>query len=370
VNATVQTGGAQGARGGLSEQVAQADAHDAAGRHDEAVNSLARGIKAGDVECMTRLGKRLLIGDRAPFLPRDAARFLIDAANAGGAEAPALLAALSGAGAHMRQSWADGLSALVLAAERGWEPAREQLCVLAIDRDLAASAVKSPSAGVWKRLASSVAGGPWSGAPQAVVIHADPVVRSFPNLLTGEICDWLIAQARPKLVRAKVYDSIARQDITHDTRTNTAATFTLAEVGFVHLLVQARMAAACGVPMPNMEAATILHYEPGEQITNHFDFVDPQTPGYAEEVAKNGQRVVTFLAYLNDDYEGGETDFPDLGVRNKGRRGEGLFFVNAHPNGEPDTRTVHAGRPPGRGEKWIVSQFIRSRAFIATSRTA
>ncbi len=171
-------------------------------------------------------------------------------------------------------------------------------------------------------------------------------------------------------MRAKVYDSIARQDITHDTRTNTAATFTLAEVGFVHLLVQARMAAACGVPMPNMEAATILHYEPGEQITNHFDFVDPQTPGYAEEVAKNGQRVVTFLAYLNDDYEGGETDFPDLGVGHKGRRGEGLFFVNAHPNGEPDTRTVHAGRPPARGEKWIVSQFIRSRAFIATSRTA
>jgi hypothetical protein len=357
---------------GISEHVTQAEAHDAAGRHDEAVDSLARGVKAGDVESMTRLAKRLLVGDRAPFLPADGTRFLIDAAKAGGAEAPALLAVLAGAGAHMPQSWPDALSALVLAAERGWEPAREQLRVLAIDRALAASAATPERVGadIWKRLAVSVAGGPWSKAPEPVVVHADPVVRSFPDLLTPEICDWLIAQSRPKLVRAKVYDSLANKDITHETRTNTAATFSLVEVGFVQLLVQARMSAACGLPMQNMEAATVLHYDPGEQITNHFDFVDPRTPGYAEELARNGQRLVTFLAYLNDDYEEGETAFPELGVRHKGRRGEGLYFVNAHPNSDPDMRMVHAGRPPVRGEKWIVSQFIRNREFVGATRQA
>jgi hypothetical protein len=348
--------------------VIQAEAHDAAGRHDQAIDSLARGTKAGDLESMTRLGKRLLVGDRAPFLPNDGARFLVDAANAGGAEAPALLAVLSGAGIHMRQSWPDGLSALVLAAERNWQPARVQLCVLAVDRELAAVAAK-PGApvDVWKRLAVSVAAGPWGTVPAPVVVHADPVVRSFPGLLAGEICDWLIAQARPRLVRAKVYDAVASADVTHNTRTNTAATFTLVDVGFVHLMVQARMSAACALPMENMEAATILHYDPGEEITNHFDFVDPAISNYADELARNGQRVVTFLAYLNDDYEGGETEFPELGIRHKGRRGEGLYFVNAHSNGEPDTRMVHAGRPPVRGDKWIVSQFIRGQAFVSAT---
>ena len=345
--------------------VIEADAHDAAGRHDRAIDSLARGTKAGDIESMTRLAKRLLIGDRAPYLPREGAGFLVDAANAGGAEAPAILAVLSGAGVQMNQSWPNALSSLVLSAERGWQPAREQLCVLAVDRQLAAEGAKQGAPpDLWKRLAVSVTAGPWGTAPAEVVVHEDPAVRSFPGLLTGEICDWLIAQARPRLARAKVYDAVAGQTITHRTRTNTAATFTLVEVGFVHLIVQARMSAACGLPITNMEAATILHYDPGEEITNHFDFVDPATPNYAEELQRNGQRVVTFLAYLNDDYEGGETAFPQLGVSHKGRRGEGLFFVNAHPNGDPDTRMVHAGRPPARSDKWIVSQFIRSRGFI------
>jgi prolyl 4-hydroxylase len=357
----------------LSDYVVEAANYDAAHRHDEAVNSLARGVKAGDVESMTRLGKRLFIGDAAPYLPREGIGFLIDAAKAGGAEAPAILAVLSAAGAFMTQSFPEGLSALVLAAERGWEPAREQLRALAVDRKLAAAAAE-PGQGaseVWKQLASSVAAGPWHLAPERRVLSSDPQVVSLPNLLTPAICDWLIAQAAPRLEPAKVYDSVTGKDIVHETRTNSAATFGLINAGFVHLLVQARMAASCGIPIQNMEAPAILHYRAGQEITNHFDFVDPRTtPNYDQEVARNGQRVVTFLAYLNDDYQGGETDFPELGVRHKGTKGEGLYFVNAFPDGKPAMRMVHAGRPPAEGEKWIVSQFVRSRAFVPSGQTA
>jgi prolyl 4-hydroxylase len=111
----------------------------------------------------------------------------------------------------------------------------------------------------------------------------------------------------------------------------------------------------------------VLHYDVGEEIKNHFDFVDPKTPNYQQEIAERGQRIVTFLLYLNDDYTGGETDFPRLGVSHKGRRGEGLFFSNALPTREPDLRMIHAGRPPLSGEKWIVSQFIRDREMLRRS---
>ena len=97
---------------------------------------------------------------------------------------------------------------------------------------------------------------------------------------------------------------------------------------------------------------------------DHYDFVDPQTPGYAQEIARNGQRRITFLLYLNDDYEGGETAFPRLDVHHRGRAGDALFFVNVRPDGVGDTRTLHAGRPPVRGEKWVLSQFIRDRAMV------
>jgi prolyl 4-hydroxylase len=108
-----------------------------------------------------------------------------------------------------------------------------------------------------------------------------------------------------------------------------------------------------------MEATAVLHYAPGEEITNHYDFVDPQMVNYAEEVARNGQRIITFLIYLNDEYADGETVFPKLDIRHRGQRGEGFYFVNCLGQ-EPDLRSLHAGRPPRDGAKWIVSQFIRN----------
>ena len=66
-----------------------------------------------------------------------------------------------------------------------------------------------------------------------------------------------------------------------------------------------------------------------------------------------GQRAATLLVYLNDDYEGGETDFPRINFRFKGGLGDALIFSNIDPAGAPDYDTVHAGLPPTTGEKWL-----------------
>jgi hypothetical protein len=76
-------------------------------------------------------------------------------------------------------------------------------------------------------------------------------------------------------------------------------------------------------------------------------------------VAVHGQRAMTVLIYLNDDYEGGETAFPVLGRGFKGRKGDALVFWNLMPDGAPDYRTAHIGRAPTRGEKWLFSQWVR-----------
>jgi prolyl 4-hydroxylase len=68
------------------------------------------------------------------------------------------------------------------------------------------------------------------------------------------------------------------------------------------------------------------------------------------------------LVYLNDDYEGGETDFPELGLRIRGAAGTGLLFANAMADGRPDPRMRHAGLPVQRGSKLVASRWIRARA--------
>jgi prolyl 4-hydroxylase len=129
----------------------------------------------------------------------------------------------------------------------------------------------------------------------------------------------------------------------------------------VLVMLRAQVARLTKLPILGFEDSQVLHYLPGQEFKPHFDFLDLAHPGHAAAVASGGQRVVTFLAYLNEGYEGGETVFPALGWRFKGREGDALFFYNAMPDGSPDRRMLHAGSSPSRGEKWLLSQWIRFR---------
>ena len=348
-----------------AEELALAAQCDANGAHDDAVNALARAVRLGDVEAKTQLAKRLIAGNNAPLLPTEGAGLLIEAANGGGAEAAARLAVLAAAGVYVEPGLDHALKLVSLSAQRGWQPAQSQLLALAEDRTLASAARGGAVPGnYWHRLADTIDIPGWQRAPKGTTLHDTPRVCLFENLIPAEICRWLVDVSSDRLDRALVYDAVAGKDYANKNRTNSWAQFDLMSSELIHLLVQHRMAAASGFPLHNMEATAILHYAVGEEITNHFDFVDPDIPNYEQEIARNGQRVMTFLIYLNDDYDHGETEFPKLRVSHKGCRGEGLYFINALDDGSPDLRTVHAGRPTANGEKWIVSQFIRNRRVL------
>jgi prolyl 4-hydroxylase len=116
------------------------------------------------------------------------------------------------------------------------------------------------------------------------------------------------------------------------------------------------------MPTQFFEPPTMLHYKPGETFQPHYDFLDDTKPGLSNEIAQNGQRVLTFLLYLNESFDGGETEFPLIDVRYKGNKGDALCFWNVMADGSPDRRTLHAGLPPTRGEKWLLSQWVRNIA--------
>src|SRR5262245_39057236 len=333
--------------------------HDLAGRHDDAINALARAAQSGDLDAMTELGKRLIIGDKGPLLPKDGAGLLIDAFKGGHPEAALKLATLTALGAHVEQNWRGALAFLVFAAQHGSESARGQLRALAGTAEDASTGAQQ-----WMKLAQRVDLVKWTTAPPGETLCANPLVRVHRNFAPDSVCEWLIERARPNLKRALIYDPVGGKDIADHMRTNSAAGFDLMHADLVQVAVQCRMSAAVGVSVHQMEGPTVLHYAKGEEITNHYDFVNPRIPNYDAEIKDRGQRIITFLVYLNDDYEGGETDFPSLGLRYHGGKGQGLFFTNALANGEPDLRMVHAGLPPKDKEKWLMSQFIRNRIVL------
>jgi hypothetical protein len=345
----------------VSVDVAKADECDAVGKHKEAVDHLVAGVHKHDLEATTRLGKRLLLGDRAPLRPNDGIRFLMGASQRGGAEAAALLSVLFAIGVSKQHDLAAALESLVVAAERGWQPAQAQIAVLGAER---AAAIEPADAGSWRKLAASIDLAAWLTPPPAVDLNDSPLLRSFADFLSPAVCRWLIERARPLLSRALIYEGVTKQTMAHPARSNNAAMFSLLDTDFVCVLMERRICRCLSVPFRQLEGLAVLHYAEGHQITEHFDFVDPNVPDYDREIAERGQRIVTFLVYLNDEYAGGETEFPRLGISHKGRAGEALFFTNTLPDGRADLRTLHAGRPPARSEKWIVSQFVRDRAML------
>lgn len=264
-------------------------------------------------------------------------------------------------GAGLPQSWDDALDHLERAAEQGLTLAQAELAALVHDWPLCAqiAAADSPMDLHWAGLRRRVNIHEWLDSPPKKIVSASPRVAVVENFASPEVCQWVIARARGGLTRATVFDHETGEARVETVRTNSQCYFPRDAGDLVLCLLRARISRIAELPVDWMEVPMVLHYAPGEEFLPHFDFFDAEQPGMARVIAGRGQRVLTFLLALNESYEGGETAFPELGSRWKGRTGSGLFFWNVEPDGTPDRRTSHAGLPPAGGEKWMLSQWVR-----------
>ena len=338
-------------------ELARAAQFDAAGEFDEAINCLARGTGQGDPGCAGQLGMRLLTGHNAPLLPDEGLRFIGEACEKGHGEGAARAAGVVAMGGGMAD-WRRGLDWLISFAEAGWLNFTAAVCWRWPDdparwrsgpRMRAGAAAQRVAVGLpgarWQR---SIDLESWRRAPQPQVKSEDPRVVAFAGLARPQLCEFFISLTPGRLEPARVYDPVQRTDIVMAHRNNTLANFDLRRVELAHVLLQSRMSAACGIAERHMEAPAVLHYSPGEQIADHFDFVDPKSvPDYAAEIARNGQRLVTFLLYLNDDYEVARPTFRSWVSRIAVARGWHLFHQRL---------AGHASRT------WAASRGCRRRA--------
>jgi len=313
---------------------------------------------------LTKEGKRLLVGDGVPADPQRGAAMIAAAAQQGDGEAAALAAVLIGLGAHSFGDWTRALEYLQQAAESGWVPAQRQLMVLGEPALLDEAQRELPPADIWGRLRRSVDLKAWYRLPELRQVLAAPRIELRDSFLPPRVCGWLIERARSRLERSRVFAS-SGMDAVDKARTNSAFEFDLLSLDLVLLLTRARIAAAAGFAPHALEHTNVLHYAAGQQFNRHYDFLDPALPGHAQEIAAKGQRVGTFLIYLNEDYTGAETDFALLDQRFRCPTGGALFFHNVDPSAAPDRRTLHAGLAPVAGEKWLLSQWIRGRPLGA-----
>jgi len=111
------------------------------------------------------------------------------------------------------------------------------------------------------------------------------------------------------------------------------------------------------------DSEQVVRYDPGDYFGPHFD------AGRDVSTSWLGQRKLTVLLYLDDDFEGGATSFPEIDVEIAPAAGKATLFHNLQPlaggaDAVPHPLSLHAGMPVTRGVKHVVNVWIREKTYL------
>lgn len=200
------------------------------------------------------------------------------------------------------------------------------------------------------------------GKPWSVIISMEkPVIRVYANVLSASECDRLVEMSVNKLAPSTTIDKDTGEAAPHRHRTSRGTFFSLKENEFIQEIDE-RLGEIIKLPIENGEGLQILNYGLGGEYKPHFDYFPPEQAGSAVHVNKGGQRVVTVILYLNDVDEGGETIFPDVGLKVAPFKGGAVYF-SYFQNSQVDPLTLHGGMPVIQGEKWIATRWVRESTY-------
>ena len=198
-------------------------------------------------------------------------------------------------------------------------------------------------------------------AENVTLYSADPIVYVVTDFLSDQECNSFIDAGKNKLKRATVI-SDGEHEI-HASRTNSYCWIEHNINDVVHE-VSKRFSILVKIPINNAEQFQLVHYGPGTEYKPHFDAFDKNTKEGKKNWFPGGQRMVTALAYLNDVEEGGETDFPDIGVSVKPNKGDVVVFHNCMDgSSDINPNSLHGGSPVIKGEKWAVNLWFRQESI-------
>jgi len=109
----------------------------------------------------------------------------------------------------------------------------------------------------------------------------------------------------------------------------------------------------------------VMNYGVGGTVQGHLDTLVTSkemylNTGLMDHISESGgDRIASFMIYLNEVHAGGNTVFPQTGISIKPESGSALLWLNMNNNGTFDTRSCHLGCPVLYGEKWIANKWIK-----------
>jgi prolyl 4-hydroxylase len=187
------------------------------------------------------------------------------------------------------------------------------------------------------------------------IVSADPYIALYEGLFSAAECKYLAVLGTPWLEKASVLSLSGAGRMDEQVRDAQSCSIPNLAEDLVVQAINRCIAKATGTEPGWGEPLNILKYSPGQQYKPHHDGTGSDNVSV---------RVLTALIWLNDQFEGGETNFPKINVTVRGAVGDMLVFRNIRDNGEFDERMIHAGLPVTEGVKWMASRWIRAGNYL------
>nr|ACG37571.1 prolyl 4-hydroxylase [Zea mays]AEP37744.1 prolyl 4-hydroxylase 3 [Zea mays] len=203
------------------------------------------------------------------------------------------------------------------------------------------------------------------------ILSWQPRALYFPQFATSEQCENIVKTAKERLKPSTL--ALRKGETAESTKgiRTSSGTFLSANEDPTETLaeIEKKIARATMLPRNHGEPFNVLRYNIGQRYASHYDAFDPAQYG-----PQKNQRVASFLLYLTDVEEGGETMFPYensenmdigydyekcIGLKVKPRKGDGLLFYSLMVNGTIDRTSLHGSCPVIKGEKWVATKWIR-----------
>lgn len=125
-----------------------------------------------------------------------------------------------------------------------------------------------------------------------------------------------------------------------------------------------RVCSITNIPFENAEKMQVVKYEPNGFYNPHYDASCDDKKECVEFEKNGGQRKVTMILYLNDEFTGGYTDFPNLKQQYKPKKYSGLLFYSLEKNGNKcHPLSLHSGMPVKSGNKYIANVWLRESKY-------
>lgn len=122
-----------------------------------------------------------------------------------------------------------------------------------------------------------------------------------------------------------------------------------------------RIAVVLCTAVTHAEPINIIKYTKGGHFNQHIDAYSPIHFAIAEygrsdrltDLLSAGNRTWTAMVYLNDDFSGGETSFPNLGINLIPHEGDLVCWRNTKQS-NPILNSLHSGLTVQKGNKFVL----------------